>query len=56
MKKTGAILLLLLLLAAGCGKNSQRVEMAKWEKGGHLDTPLGFAIFVSQELRRLRIF
>ena len=48
MKKTLTVLLLL-LLAVGCETNSQRAEISKWEKGNHLDTPLGFAVFVSQE-------
>ena len=45
------VILLLLLLAVGCETNSQRVEIDKWKEANHLDTPLGFAMFVSQELR-----
>jgi tetratricopeptide (TPR) repeat protein len=44
------VCLLLVLLAVGCGKNTQRVEIARWKKGGHLETPLGFAMFMSQEI------
>jgi|GEM_PF-6805933 len=50
MKRLLVCLLLVGVVAVGCGKNTQRVEIAKWKKGGHLDTPLGFAMFVSQEI------